>query len=82
MKRLPRKWIEKRLNNGCVVQCAVTASNACYWCYLTTSGQVTRREYGFEEDCCEWHDTISLPRLTFSSIERLNTALANLYNET
>jgi hypothetical protein len=78
MKRLPRKWILSRLDQGLPVQCAVTASNACYWCYLTTSGRVCRAEYGYVEDVDKYLDTIDIPKLTFASIGRLNRALERM----
>jgi len=79
--KLPRKWIDERINEGKPVQCAVTSSNACYWCYLTTSGQVCRAEYGYAEDTIEeWLETIDIPKLSFASIGRLNRALDNCAN--
>lgn len=71
-----RKWAEEKLNEGKPVQVAVSASNACFWAYLTTSGQVCRREFGFVEDVCEeWPETLDLPKMSWSSVCRLQDAL-------
>lgn len=79
--KLPRDWIFEKLNEGKSVQCAITASNSCYWCYLTTSGKVCCKEYGFVEDTKEeWAETIDLPKLTISSVARLNNVLMFLAN--
>lgn len=79
--RLPRKWINEQLDKGLPVQCAVTSSNACYWVYLTTTGKVCGREYGFVEDSDDEDETfpaMSISKATISSVDRLNRALANL----
>ena len=82
MKKLPRKIITKMLDNYQLVQVACTFSNACRWQYLTTSGQVCREEYGFEEDCdvdsIELPERYELPPMTWSSVKRLQRALQNL----
>lgn len=78
MKRLPRKWIEDKLNAGLPVQVACTYSNVCRWNYLTTSGQVTREEYGFEDDILDEPETHDLPVMTWSSVKRLQNCLQRM----
>jgi hypothetical protein len=79
MRRLPKKWILDRINEGKPVQVACTHSNACHWYYLTTSGRVCREDYGYVEDAVDHPETIDLPRLTWSSCGRLRRALTNLH---
>lgn len=80
MKEKINHWINARLNEGKPVQCAITASNACYWVYLTTSGKVCCREYGFVEDCDDWSETLALPPISIHSVARLNRVLEKLAN--
>lgn len=76
-KKQLHKWIEDRDNEGKPVQLAITASNACFWPYLTTSGQVCREEYFFEEDRIDWTETFDLPKMTWSSCKRFQKCLIN-----
>ena len=76
-----KKWIKDRLNEGKIVQVAVTATNNSFWAYLTTSGLVCRDEYGFVEDTIEeWEETFNLSKMSWHSVKRLQKALINLYN--
>lgn len=82
MKRLPRKTIERLLNEYDQVQLACSYSNSCRWHYLTTSGKVCREEFGFVEDT-DFNDRaerIDLNMMTWSSVKRLQKALQNLSN--
>jgi len=64
-----------------LVQCAITATNACQWAYLTTSGQVCREEYGFIEDTedSSEYQTLDLGKLSLKQVARLNRALINFH---
>ena len=74
-----REWIEERLNRDLPVQVAVSASNSCWWPYLTTSGRVCRREYGYVEDCdCDWDDTLDLRTRSWASVVRLQECLQKM----
>jgi len=76
-----KSWINARLNEGKIVQVAVTSTNACYWSYLTTSEKVCREKFGFVEDIDEeYTETLDLPHLTWSSIRRLQDVLIKMYN--
>ena len=81
MYRLPRQWINDMLDRGLPVQCAVSATNSTYYCYLTTSGMVCRAEFGYVEDVepdDNSFETIDISKISFSSIGRLNRALGKL----
>jgi hypothetical protein len=76
-----KEWIRERLNEGKIVQIAVSHTNTCYWPYLTTSGQVCRKEYGYVEDCIDWSETYDrLPVMSFKRICRYQGILQRLYN--
>lgn len=77
-----REWIEERLDRGLQVQVAVSASNACWWLYLTTSGKVCREEYGYVEDVADvWPDTLDLKTRSWASVVRLQECLQNMAME-
>ena len=82
MIKLPRKWIEDRMNASQCVQVACTYSNLCRWQYLTTSGKVCREEFNFVEDSDPdiEYATYDLPIMTWSSVKRLQRALENLHH--
>lgn len=72
-------WVKDRLNEGKIVQVAITATNTCYWAYLTTSGMVCRKEYSYVEDCMDHDETYALPFMPMSRIDKLQGILERLY---
>lgn len=74
-----KTWVNDRLNEGKTVQVAVSATNACYWAYLTTSGRVCRKEYGYIEDCIDHEETYNLPFMSMKRIDRLQGILERMY---
>lgn len=81
MKKINRKWINDQINQGKPVQVACIYSNVCRWNFLTTSGNVTREEFGFQDDTPTDQDeqvfTLDLPVMSWASVKRLQRALAN-----
>lgn len=78
-----RDWIRERINEGKVVQVAVTYTNTLWSAYLTTSGRVCTREHGYIEDVEEeWEDCHSLPfPISWASVERMQRVLEKMCNE-
>lgn len=77
-------WARQRMNEGKCVQVAVTATNACHWAYLTTSGKVCTRVNGFIEDAYEddEYETLDLPpNMTWENVCRLQNVLIRAMNE-
>ena len=73
-----REWIENEVNRGSLVLIACTYANiGLIGAYLTTSGQVCREEFGYIDDVedPDEFDTYNLPRMTWSSIKRMQNYL-------
>ena len=68
-------------NSLVMVACGYTNVGLCD-VYLTTSGKVTREEYGFIEDCTDNEEnesiTLSLKTRSFYSVKRLQNYLIKL----
>ena len=73
-----REWIEGEVNEGESVQVACCWANVgLVGAYLTTSGQVCREEFSFVDDVDDPDEyaTYDLPRMTWTSVKRLQRAL-------